>query len=121
MTDFQPGDIVDITITGAKVTEILDDGGISIRVGSGDYLWLVPTADVTVVRRAPQPQPGDVWRLRPDRVVHITRDRFDNYELWAISPEDNRETLPISDVDFTDAELLFRLAVPVPADAEAVR
>lgn len=71
---FQPGEIVDITIKGARVEEPTDDQGNLEFTYSGDEGLVsfegvvVPLADaVTVERVAPAewpPRPGDLWRDR---------------------------------------------------------
>jgi hypothetical protein len=103
MTVFQPGDVVDIEITNARVDELLEDGGMSVRVASGDYLWLVPADDVAVTRRAPQPQCGDVWRLADGtlRQIHMAHGI-----LYATEPHSGKGGAP-SGLDFTGATRVY--------------
>lgn len=54
MTDFSPGDIVDVTITGVRVIDTWT-GHIAIDVGTEIDIDITNPA-VTITRRAPQPQ-----------------------------------------------------------------
>lgn len=68
MSDYQPGDIVDITIKGARVSRF-DATDDLLTIGYGDHnfattLDIRPTVAV-VERVAPPkwpPRPGDLWR-----------------------------------------------------------
>ncbi len=63
---YQPGEIVDVTIRGARVeAESFDDGhAVQIALPDDWHWWLPLTAAVTVSRRAPAEWPpsiGDLW------------------------------------------------------------
>jgi hypothetical protein len=88
--EYRPGELVDITIRGARVRELdslnylsatYDQGTLSIRPGAND---------VTVTRVAPPewpPRPGDVWVDRDDDVwIGVDAERL-GYLGTAI-PED---------------------------------
>jgi hypothetical protein len=71
VSDFKPGEIVDITITGARVIGV-DGNGIgdlevsySTDLGTYEAVFAIDTPAVNVARVAPAewpPQVGDVWR-----------------------------------------------------------
>ncbi|HEY9476523.1 MAG TPA: hypothetical protein VIS06_22075 [Mycobacteriales bacterium] len=87
MATFQPGEIVDITIKGARV-ESHDGDGMIVNLG-GTARITIPvvlpsdSATVTVEGVAPAewpPQPGDLWRSADGR-VWFAADRADyNYD-----------------------------------------
>lgn len=70
MTDFKPGDIVNIEIRGAEVlgtyTSTGDSSGnstcgqevLTVRHGTLSYNLIID--DITITKRPPQPQPGDM-------------------------------------------------------------
>lgn len=95
MSGYQPGEIVDVTIRGARVDqyEVLSDLGtnendepreyLTVKCGeAGDEITLVVnTRGITVERVAPAewpPQPGDVWKAKPSDVwgggIYFARD-----------------------------------------------
>lgn len=64
MSDYQPGEIVDVTIRGARVQDVFL-AGVVLRLPPDGETFEVPLCDeITVERVAPEqwpPQPGDVW------------------------------------------------------------
>lgn len=71
MSEFKPGEIVNITIKGARVVDVTKLGecelGVTFDCNFGLYPLTVPLgpAGVTVERVAPAewpPRPGDLWR-----------------------------------------------------------
>lgn len=90
MSTFQPGEIVDITIKGARVEHVTTEGfdGDATKVaqvvvydadGRPYYITFPPSWDtVAVERRAPAewpPRAGDLWRDRAGEVWFAFRDR----------------------------------------------
>lgn len=83
MSEFQPGEIVNITIKGARIEEPTDE------VGNLEYTYpaglsrfegvVVPLAEsVTVERVAPAgwpPQPGDLWKDRDGTLWFAVEDK----------------------------------------------
>jgi hypothetical protein len=68
---FEPGELVDITIRGARVRDMDADydrrypGDLPVMLSDGRKGRIPDVAEVTVTRVAPKewpPQPGDVWR-----------------------------------------------------------
>lgn len=108
MTDFKPGDKVDITITGAKIQERLMTG-VRIAYGSEmeycqDVFLFTDVGDVTITRQAPKPQPGDVWRLNTGELVAVYRcGPGEHYQFLYKQDWGN-----LSKLDFTDAKLEWR-------------
>lgn len=89
MTGYQPGEIVDITIRGARIEAEYEDGltvDIAPENPSAMPVDLPWGPDLAVERRAPAewpPQPGDLWRDR-------------NGDLWfgcryCADPDDNAD------------------------------
>ncbi|MCX5066594.1 hypothetical protein OOJ91_11970 [Micromonospora lupini] len=81
MTDFQTGELVDITIRGAQVTEVLP-GSVAISYATAASECVVHVANihtgatgVEVTRVAPAewpPETGDVWRDRENVLWFIS-------------------------------------------------
>lgn len=113
MSSFQPGDVVDITIRGAKVSFACSD---TIEVDIDDYRHTIypECPGVTVTRRAPQPQAGELWEHPKHGRMLFTDFSGD---LWAWDMQESGHAL--SGLDMSGARRLYPL--PVPAAAEAVR
>lgn len=66
--DFQPGELVDIIIRGARVVQLARPGYLRVDLDTGPQLAIMADHPaVTVERVAPAewpPRPGDVWRDR---------------------------------------------------------
>lgn len=68
MPDFKPGEIVNITVEGARVRSVrreFGDGPWHLSCSVGEYVLTVPLSEVTVERGDPEwwpPRPGDVLR-----------------------------------------------------------
>jgi hypothetical protein len=95
MSDFQPGEIVDITIKGVRPVRIRTEGHdndvirtaqVAIYDSSGKaYHTVLPLEwdTVTVERRAPAewpPQPGDLWRRDDTDDLYFAADVHDDGE-----------------------------------------
>lgn len=102
-TDFKPGDVVDIEIKGAKVT-IVDGRFMEFQTQDPDeHLSLnLPVPGVTITRRAPQPQAGDVWRIEGWGTCFVTGI---NGDLTITDVEGLR--IGADSVDFTGATRLY--------------
>lgn len=76
MSAYQPGEIVDITIRGARVGHLAANGFLNVFV-DGVPLTVDLVDAVTVERRAPAewpPRPGDLWRDRNGDLWFAFRD-----------------------------------------------
>lgn len=66
MSDFKPGEIVDITIKGAQVDEVGRNGlHVVMPNGTTAHIELSNYEGITIERVAPAewpPRPGDLWR-----------------------------------------------------------
>ena len=71
MSEFKPGEIVDITIKGARVVDVAHlkdcEVGVSFECDYGEYGWAIPLGppEVTVERADPEwwpPRPSDLLR-----------------------------------------------------------
>lgn len=85
MNDFQPGDIVNITVTGATITRTDDAGLTWFQLADQDVgMCSVPASTtVTVERAAPAewpPRQRDVWRTGTTDWAHAGR-------LWLAGEE----------------------------------
>jgi hypothetical protein len=81
MSDFKPGEIVDVVIKGVRVDEQGPNGCVSIVAEAPNGLcghWLMPP-QAAITRVAPAewpPQPGDLWRDASGCLL-FTRDLFE--------------------------------------------
>lgn len=86
---FAEGEIVDITIKGARVAAT-DEQLLQIDLAGGGYKhWLPLAPSVTVTHRAPAewpPQPGDVWQ-DADGAEWFTTARHDS--VWMVTDGDS--------------------------------
>lgn len=112
MNDIKVGEDVDIEIKGARVDDILNDGGISFRLVNGDYLWLTPAEGVTITRRAPQPQAGEVWELGCASVVHVLDEQRDG-QVVTVGRFRHGGSRLIEDFDFSGATRLYPYRVAI--------
>lgn len=85
MSEFKPGEIVDITIKGARVVDVAHlkdcEVGVSFECDYGEYGWAIPLGppEVTVERVSPAewpPRPGDVWLDAEGRAWTALRGRM---------------------------------------------
>ena len=82
MSEFKPGDIVDITIEGARVRAIRGEDTVdhlSYETQGGFVASVALTESVTVERVAPAewpPRPGDVWLDAEGRAWTALRGRM---------------------------------------------
>lgn len=112
MTDFKPGDIVDVEIRGAVVL------GASAHSMEMDHpatgrVWIeLADGGFTITRRPPTPQAGDVWRMANGdlRFIH---DGDMAGRLLARLPSGRYSK--VKNLDFTDA---VRLCSPTGEPAE---
>jgi len=82
MTEFQPDEIVDITIKGVRVAYATAGGGVVILDEHGTRHLMPPQAAVTRVAPANwPPQPGDLWR-RTDFIQPEPADDEPDLGLW---------------------------------------
>ncbi|MFY1595422.1 hypothetical protein [Micromonospora sp. WMMD737] len=114
MTDFEPGELVDVTIRAARVIETqpgtvgLTYGPTNGAFGQDGVIGIIKLhrhADVTITRVAPAewpPQPDDVWR---DRLgvhhfgVSYSPDYDDKADAEGIGPDGTRVILVASGGD----------------------
>jgi hypothetical protein len=81
VSEFRPGEIVDITIKGARVQRCEDDSleyEYRTELGSFEAVVAVDSPGVTVERVAPAewpPQPGDLWRDKIGETWFAFRDK----------------------------------------------
>jgi hypothetical protein len=81
MSEFKPGEIVDITIKGARVGHESTDGFLGVFV-NGVPLTVDLVDAVTVERVAPAewpPRPGDLWKDR-DGFLHFAASYSPDYD-----------------------------------------
>lgn len=75
MTAYQVGEIVDITIRGARIDAVTDDR-LAIVYGTGRWFARLAADDVTVIRVTPadgEPQAGDIWADRNSIEYYATQ------------------------------------------------
>lgn len=107
--EYKPGEIVDIEIKGARVAKVYGTRVLVECSGFGVTLPSVAADGITVTRVAPVApavQAGDVWRMGNGDVRQIF---MAGSFLEADDPRDSGYGIPAADLDFTGAELLFRL------------
>lgn len=116
MTDYQPGEIVEITIRGARVDRLDSAKNQRFMVGDDDELWLaLPLSEaVTIERFAPAewpPQPGDVW---------LDRDGNPWFGCWYCLDPDSPDPawVPFVDSDGAAIAVLNQTAGPMGAGPE---
>lgn len=107
MTTFSPGDIVDVTITGVRVAELLADGGISVIMSNGDFQWVRELPEITITRRAPQPQAD---------LTAAYQELREAVKEW----QDAEAVKLARTMDHLAEIIRAKTDAPFPADAEAV-
>ncbi len=107
MTEFKPGDIVDIEIRGAEV--VRDDGSSLVTkkpwFTAANIRFLTNHESVTIKKRSPEVRTGDVWRTVDGELWAVT-SVSEGYWFLSLNEFDNckPENFPLE-----GAELLTRL------------